>query len=54
MISYIGTQLGIFSRIKFMKDTKEMLKLVAAIAEEHYNITDGAGSVPVPSVMVIR
>jgi len=42
MISYIGTQLGIFSRIKFMKDTKEMLKLVAAIAEEHYNITDGA------------
>jgi hypothetical protein len=42
MISYIGTQLGIFSRIKFMRDTKEMLKLVAAIAEEHYNITDGA------------
>jgi hypothetical protein len=42
MISYIGTQLGIFSRIKFMKDTKEILKLVATIAEEHYNITDGA------------
>jgi hypothetical protein len=42
MISYIGTQLGIFSRIKFMRDTKDMLKLVAAIAEEHYNITDGA------------
>jgi hypothetical protein len=42
MASYLGTQLGIFSRIKFMRDTKEMLKLVAAIAEEHYNITDGA------------
>jgi hypothetical protein len=25
-----------------MRDTKDMLKLVAAIAEEHYNITDGA------------
>ena len=42
MISYIGTQLGIFSKIKLMTDAKEMLKLVAAIAEEHYNITDGA------------
>lgn len=41
MILYPGTQLGIFFRIKFMRDTKEMLKLVAAIAEEHYNITDG-------------
>jgi hypothetical protein len=39
---YRGTQLGIFSKLKFMRDTKDMLKLVAAIAEEHYNITDGA------------
>jgi len=39
---YLGTQLGIFSKVKFMRDTKDMLKLVAAIAEEHYNITDGA------------
>jgi hypothetical protein len=38
--SYLETQLGI--KLKFMRDTKEMLKLLAAIAEEHYNITDGA------------
>jgi hypothetical protein len=42
LILYPGTPLGIFSKLKFMRDTKEMLKLVAAIAEEHYNITDGA------------
>jgi hypothetical protein len=39
---YLGTQLDIFSKLKFMRDAKDMLKLVAAIAEEHYNITDGA------------
>jgi hypothetical protein len=42
VILYSGKPSGIFSKLKFMRDTKEMLKLVAAIAEEHYNITDGA------------
>jgi len=41
-VLYRETPYGIFSKIKLMTDTKEMLKLVAAIAEEHYNITDGA------------
>ena len=42
VILYSGRPSGLFSKLKFMRDTKEMLNLVAAIAEEHYNITDGA------------
>ena len=44
VISYHGTPLGIFSKLKYMAETKEMEKLIAAIAEEHYNITDGSDS----------
>lgn len=44
VILYSGRPSGLFSKLKFMRDTKEMLNLVAAIAEEHYNITDGADS----------